>query len=158
MPRAPGKPVYEYVLDFFKDPTPENKARIAHIYQTIGFTMANFYKHFMKPLPGKMLGATLIHADFHIKNIFFDEQTNTVLLIDNETLTDIENPYDIVYDILTTIHAFSTDWPDMIAAIRTKQSLEQEWFYFAPKNIIEGYLKAYADEDQKTKKGWSENY
>ncbi|MFA6066819.1 MAG: hypothetical protein WC707_06585 [Candidatus Babeliaceae bacterium] len=138
MPKAPGIRLYDYQINFAN-----NTAKAAHAYKTLGSQMAHFYKKFMQHEPGKILGPTITHGDFHNKNIFFDEASDKISLIDNVNLIlSAKKHRDISEDIANIFYTFMN--------IKKKDE-KNLWFYTITKNFIEGYLQAYEQEPITTK-------
>jgi hypothetical protein len=86
MPAAKGTVLFDLLNEFRDDQSQKNAERIKKAYHILGVELGNFHKKFMKPTPGKKLGATVAHGDLHVHNIFYDEQTGHFTFIDNETM------------------------------------------------------------------------
>lgn len=86
MPAAKGAVLFDLLNEFRDDQSQKNAERIKKAYHILGVELGNFHKKFMKPVPGKKLGATVAHGDLHVHNIFYDEQTGHFTFIDNETM------------------------------------------------------------------------
>jgi hypothetical protein len=151
MPAAKGKDLATLTNNFRQDQTPQNKEKLNRAFAILGKETANFHKRFMKAEKGKKLSNTVVHGDFHVFNLFFDEIGGHFTFIDNETIAQsLKNPVSPSVDLVKLFFMpFSTNtdyqqFRDLIAGIDL-----QTWFDIALKNFVTGYKDAYPAKDQK---------
>jgi hypothetical protein len=150
MPAAKGKDLATLINKFRQDQSPQNRELLNRAFIILGKETANFHKRFMIPQSGKKLGNTIVHGDFHVFNLFFDEIGGHFTFIDNETiaktLKDRANPSVDIIKLFFMPFSINTDYQqfrDLIAGI----SLEV-WFDIALKNFVIGYKDAFEKQDQ----------
>jgi hypothetical protein len=103
--------------------------------QKVGKALALFHLEFMNYRHSKDPAAwtTMVHGDFHLGNVFFDEKTSRVYFIDNAGM-EMDNPYkDLEFLASLMMHGFS-DAVDSPASFKLLNFIR----YF-----IKGYLSAY---------------
>ncbi|BDC34435.1 hypothetical protein Noda2021_03930 [Candidatus Dependentiae bacterium Noda2021] len=141
MPLAPGKQFIDYIEKYKANQTPANKEQLARAFQIMGMQLANFQKKFMQPVPGKILGKTLAHADLHWLNIFYDDMQGHFTLIDNETMEgSLQNRSEAYVDIVQFFF-----FPQLGGLFeKWLQGLNQNAFYeMAASNFALGYISVY---------------
>lgn len=146
MPLAPGKQFIDYIEEYKKNPSAQNKERLARAFQILGKELANFQKRFMQPVAGKILGKTIVHSDLHWLNMFYDENAGHFTFIDNETMEkSLDNRRDAYIDIVQIF--FFAQLDGLFA--QWLQGIDQNQFYnMAVTNFVEGYISVYP-ENQK---------
>ncbi|HXW60417.1 MAG TPA: hypothetical protein VEK06_02660, partial [Myxococcota bacterium] len=123
-----------------------------HIFYRVGFAMSELHQKYnpnneRNPLD---LSNTLIHGDLHSENIFYDEDSDKVTLIDNETFAfSLSNPCSGVNDIvdLYMVHTIR-----LIAHNLTNQFTSNEEFGINDtlwhelwRHLFYGYFDAFGD-------------
>jgi len=151
MPAAKGKDMATLIDKFRKDQSPQNRELLNRAFTILGKETANFHKRFMKKEKAKIIGKTIIHGDFHVFNLFFDEIGGHFTFIDNETIADyLKNPASPAIDIRKlffmplSINSTYQQFRDLIEGID-----QQVWYDMALKNFVTGYKNAYPAAQQK---------
>ena len=146
MPLAPGKQFVDYIEEYKKNPSAQNKKRLARAFQILGKELANFQKRFMQPEPNKILGKTIVHADLHWLNIFYDENAGHFTFIDNETMeSSLNNRRNASIDIIQIF--FFAQLDGLFA--QWLQGIDQNQFYnMAVTNFVEGYISVYPENQR----------
>lgn len=151
MPQAPGDSLASLITKYRENPSESTKAILSKAFMTLGEEVSNFYKSNAVQEPGKLLGKTIIHGDFHPFNIFYDAQKNHFTFIDNETLANsLERPSGIITDMTKlffmpfSINIDYKQFWDLIEGINLKT-----WFDISLKNFLIGYLKTYPEIERQ---------
>jgi hypothetical protein len=149
LPQAQGEIVDKLLLKYFLNRNETNKKNVEQAYSEIGTVIAQLHQRFMKKQEGRVLGLTVIHADLHNKNIFYDANTRLVTLIDNEamaaTFKKADTPIkDIAYAIL------SLGFTNLLIPeqIRTRPNIASEWIKLVTAPFLKSYISSYPKEDQ----------
>lgn len=146
MPLAPGKQFVDYIEEYKKNPTEQNKERLARAFQILGKELANFQNRFMQPVAGKIIGKTIVHSDLHWLNMFYDENAGHFTFIDNETMeSSLDNRRDAYIDI---VQVFFFAQLDGLFAQWLQGINQNEFYYMAVTNFVEGYVSAYPDNQK----------
>lgn len=151
MPAAKGAVLFDLLNEFRDDQSTKNAERIKKAYHILGVELGNFHRKFMKPIPGKKLGATVAHGDLHVHNIFYDEQTGHFTFIDNETMVRCFNKLKIPkIDFMRLIFPpFSTndtiyEFKEIIKSVKPGTYLN-----ITLKPFIKGYISTFNAQDRK---------
>lgn len=128
-----------------------SKEKIEKIFYEIGHALAKFHNKFMdeyknKAKPGTVLTPTIVHGDAHQANIFYDEKTNTVILIDNEriiTYLPTTPAWELRYLFFTTFELFTP------TTIKKDQPFFNDWIYLTMKSFMKGYMSIYPKHQWK---------
>lgn len=151
MPAAKGKPLSDLITNFNISKSPQDKETLNRAFHILGKETAHFHKRFMQSIPGKIIGNTIAHGDFHFFNLFFDNIGGHFTFIDNETMAkSIKNKVSPSVDLVKlffmpfAINYVYAQFRDLIKGIDL-----QEWFDIALKNFIKGYSEAYKKSDYK---------
>jgi len=151
MPAAKGKDLATLIHKFRQDQTKQNRELLNRAFMILGKETANFHKRFMVPEQGKQLGKTIVHGDFHVFNLFFDEIGGHFTWIDNETialtLKSRTSPSVDIVKLFFMPFSTNTDFQqfrDLIAGIGL-----ETWFDIALKNFVTGYKDAFEKNNQK---------
>ena len=154
MHRAPGQPLIQFMKDYKANPSADNAKRAAFAYESVGEKLANFQKRFMSEsvhfapaasgVPNRV--PTLLHGDFHHGNIFVSD-TGDVSFIDNERMARFfASKQDIANDM---VYVFYVSLGPLVTRPEFYQGFNKNaWVELTLKSFIEGYLKAFRD-DQK---------
>lgn len=119
--------------------------RMKHIFYRIGFSISKFHQYFSKEKG--MLGKSYIHGDLHAQNLFYDDETDDVSLIDNETfslslkkrssgINDIVDLY-LLHSVHTVAHYFSN------LLINIDLNINDALWHELWQELFFGYLCAY---------------
>lgn len=144
--KSPGVTLQKLLQEFKKDP--ENKAlhvTISKAFYDLGAAMARFYTS-VEPSIDK----TLTHRDFHGGNIFYDEASGQITLIDNERMAKhgLAELSDISTDLGTLFVAtpFVLKWadPKFFEGFKAK-----EWYSIIVPSFILGFIRAYPKEQRR---------
>lgn len=148
MPKSPGIEFLKLMKEYVAAPSDTNKKRLADAYRLLGVTLANFHKTFMKNAQGQpdsssLLGNTLVHGDFHAKNIFYDEKNQRIYWIDLERLgKSVMRPTHIGTDLVYTIaFPFLADWLLAKANVNAEQWAAD---FYTP--FINAYLATFGGD------------
>ena len=151
MPAAKGAVLFDLLNEFRDNQSTANAERIKKAYYILGKELGNFHKKFMKPTPGKVLGATVAHGDLHVHNIFYDEATGHFTFIDNETMVRCFNKLKVPkIDFMRLIFPpFSSNdtiyqFKEIIKGVKPGTYLNLTLTPF-----IKGYISAYNAQDRK---------
>ena len=151
IPGAEGIVLHDFLIEYRDNQTKENAERVKRAYYILGQELSNFHKKFMKPTPGKKLGKTVAHGDFHCQNIFYDEKTGHFTFIDNETMVRcFEKPKEPKVDfrrlILTPFTTNNTllKFKEVIKGVNVGTYLN-----ITLKPFIEGYISTYQPHERK---------
>jgi hypothetical protein len=158
---APGKSLNKHIRDFgtiaqkadFDDKEfAVALSKIKHIFYRIGYAMSELHQRYADPTDKREgpLKRTLVHGDLHSENVFYDELTDKVTLIDNETFAlSIKRPSLGVDDILECylLHTMKT-----IAHAATSQltnnlefGIDDSLWHELWRALFDGYLSAFGD-------------
>ena len=150
MPGAKGVVLCELITQFRDDQSTANANKLKKAYEILGTELSNFYKRFMTPVPGKKIGNTVVHGDFHCNNMFYDE-TEHFTFIDVETMVrSFKKPKSPKIDFMRLIFPpFSTtttmyNFKELITGIKSKT-----YFNLTLKPFVRGYISTYNAHDQK---------
>lgn len=151
---APGKSFQEHlrvfgeqmlVLDRESQEYYSEIARMKHIFYRVGFALSKLHQQFARE--SGILGKSYTHGDLHAQNLFYDDETEDVSLIDNETfcfslkkrtsgINDIVDLY-LLHSVKTVAHQFSNLLTNV--DLNIDDDLWHElWGY-----LFLGYLEAY---------------
>lgn len=144
MPKAKGISMQSIMEKFKHNAHDENLIHIAcKAYYDLGAAMAKFYKQFGS------LDATVGHHDFHHGNIFYDEKSGLVTLIDNERIANtLETPSDISNDLghLFITSPFIIEWSNggFMHDFNWKR-----WYKMVLPSFIMGFIRTYPSNERK---------
>ncbi len=158
---APGKSIYKHLRDFgmlaqTKD-TDEKEfqaamTRIKHIFYRMGFAMSQLHQKYIDPLHfrAKPLKKTYTHGDLHSENIFYDDVTDTVTLIDNETFAlSLNHPSLGIDDIVEfyMMHTLKTIAHTVASQLTNNREfgINDALWHELWRSLFDGYLSAYGD-------------
>lgn len=151
MPAAKGKDLATLITQFKNDQSPQNREMLNRAFTIIGKEAANFYKRFMKPVKGKIIGLTVVHGDFHMFNLFLDLIGGHSTWIDDETMEhSLHNLMSPAFDIVKlffmpfSINSTYQQFRDLIEGIDLKT-----WHDIAVKNFVIGYKDTYKPAEQQ---------
>lgn len=126
--------------------------RMKKIFYRIGFAMSELHQKYADPRDHrkKPMQKTLTHGDLHSENIFWDDATNRVTLIDNETfalslkrpslgINDIVDFY-MLHTVHTIAHAVSSQLTTNIEFGINDALWHELW-----RSLFDGYLSAYGN-------------
>jgi thiamine kinase-like enzyme len=122
-----------------------SREKVEKIFYEIGRALSKFHNKFMdkykdKAKPGTILTPTIVHGDAHQANVFYDEKTNTVTLIDNERISSYSpnSPaWELKYFFLVTFDLFTSE------LIKNDQPFFNDWIYITMKSFMKGYMSIY---------------
>ena len=149
MPSAKGKVLSEWALKYTENQSAQNKELLARAFLILGTEASNFHKLFNKPGKNTILGTTVAHGDFHLLNLFFDEIGGHFTFIDNETIAlYLKNRVNPAIDICKPFYIpFNTNYSEFLMKLNGIDL--QTWYDITLKNFITGYIKTYAENQQK---------
>lgn len=155
---AQGKSLHDHLLAFAQklnrpdqdiEKTMLELTRMRKIFYRVGFSISKLHQKYSRDDINriKLLGKTFTHGDFHAQNIFFDDASDNVTLIDNETFVlSLQNPTSGVNDIVdlyllhtvkTIAHRFSH------IMINQEMGIEDGIWHDLWHELFRGYLEAY---------------
>lgn len=162
---APGQSLHHHLSAFGKiaskadrrgDKFQDALVKMKHIFFRIGFAMSELHQKYAqgnKKEPSGM-AQTYTHGDLHSENVFYDEDTDQVTLIDNETIAlSLDRPSSGVNDLvdLYMLHTIRT-----IAHRFTKQlttnvefGIDDTLWHDLWQELFGGYLSAYGSLDKE---------
>jgi hypothetical protein len=126
-----------------------------NMFYRVGFAMSKLHQKYATKNIRKcqQLGKTYIHGDFHAQNVFYDQLSGTVTLIDNETFSlalkkrtsgvnDIVDLY-LLHTVKTVAHQFTKQ-------ILTNQQLgiDDILWHELWHDLFLGYINAYEFSDE----------
>lgn len=157
MPMSPGTELSELMLNYAQKPSSENLKEINKAFYSIGATLANFQKHLGS------LAATLVHGDFHCKNIFLGSELKNpvkqVYWIDAERMTLPRKPqklFDIIY-LLSTLRAVLNQ-ADKATWDKLASKYKERFIKNATQSLISGYISTYSSDQASRKTLYHEIY
>lgn len=106
--------------------------------KALGLLHVEFMNYHNSNLP--LNWTTLIHGDFHMGNVFFDDEKSRVYFIDNEKMKENKSP---IMDFNILVYLTDIALTDMVKSLPLRK-YENFLLYF-----IEGYLSAYPLEKRK---------
>lgn len=153
---ADGKSLYFY-LKRFANGLKRESAREKKMFYDVGYALSKFHQRFEDNLEGVFLRPTYIHGDCHAQNIFYDEESGRVTLIDNETfalgldkksvgVNDLVDIY-LLHTAKTIAHGYARN-------LQTNKELgidDDTWHSFVHELFL-GYLEAYGVSNQAAKR------
>lgn len=143
--KAEGVELEKFVVNYFLNPSPENKQKVKQAYFDVGYVLSKFHQRFMKN-KNDILGLTVVHGDLHHRNIFYDTTTRRVILIDNELMPDsFEKPQSPMRDIAYLI--FSPNHPSLIPKSIATKVKAGSWIQLIIAPFLKGYISAYSKKD-----------
>jgi hypothetical protein len=160
---APGKSVNKHLRDFGKiikaadtDVYEKELARMHHLFFRLGEAMSKLHQAYADPEHPrkKPLQRTFVHGDLHSENIFFDDESDVVTLIDNETFAlslrrtslgvdDIVEFY-MMHTLKTIAHTVASQLTS-----NTEFGIDDELWHELWCSLFDGYLAAYHPRSQK---------
>ncbi|OGB84409.1 hypothetical protein A3F66_06220 [candidate division TM6 bacterium RIFCSPHIGHO2_12_FULL_32_22] len=148
MNKAPGITLLQLMNEFAVNPSKQQIKKTAACYKQVGTSTAKFHQYFMRDKTATSLN-TLIHSDFHIGNVLFDEITGQVSFIDNERLAtlfyELSNP---IHEILRLLIGPSNT---IIPSENLSKGNKKRWIYKTFKNFIQGYLSVFSNQTVRSK-------
>lgn len=141
MYKAPGQSILTYLRQFLRDPGNRHiHDTIVQCYIDVGRAMANFYKKYTAHARSKSLPHGIIHGDFHVGNIFYDQKTRQVTLIDNASMAhSIREPGDCRNDIAVLLVGLLHLLPEHVRG---------KWRDITIPNFCTGFLSTYPPAEQ----------
>ncbi|MBX3456732.1 MAG: phosphotransferase [Candidatus Paracaedibacteraceae bacterium] len=141
MDAAPGLPFAKIIQS--KDLEKLNQAS-----QLIGERLGALHKTFMQPSKNKILGPTVVHGDLHSNNIFVDQTSGIVTLIDVETFVKSFDTLSTPAVDLFMLYGFAT------SHIQTTQRIahglsQEEWHNNFFKPFLQGYVSNWPTSSRK---------
>lgn len=113
---------------------------ISEAYFQMGAQMARFYRRYATSRV-RMLPVGIRHGDLHVGNIFYDESTKQVTLIDNNRLANSINHSECVW----------RDFVPLLVKRRPRFNMSnavyEEWFSLAMPNFLIGFLSVFPASD-----------
>jgi hypothetical protein len=148
MPSAKGKAMSDWAMQYQKNKTPQNEELLKRAFFILGAETANFHNLFRKPNQQQLLGTTVVHGDFHLHNIFFDEITGHCTFIDNETIAlYLKNPVSCAKDVCKPFYMpFNSTYDDFLATIKGIDL--KIWYSITLKNFVLGYISSFSQNQQ----------
>jgi hypothetical protein len=126
--------------------------KIKHIFYRIGFAMSELHQKYADITDDRKgpLKRTFVHGDLHSQNIFYDEMTDKVTLIDNETFSlslkrpslgidDIVEFY-LLHTVKTVAHSVSFQLTN-----NREFGISDAIWHDMWRALFDGYLSAYGD-------------
>lgn len=158
---APGQSLHNYLRDFGKIAKsynledPEFQAGITkmkHIFYRIGSAVSMLHQKYALDTNNRAFAArkTYVHGDMHSENIFFDDNSDMVTMIDNETFAlSIDHPISGINDLVEfymvhTIHTVAQKFSDQLT-INTEFGIDDRTWHELCRSLFNGYLAAYGD-------------
>lgn len=154
---ASGKSLHYYLLNFsnaikqYHEDDDEFKAslnKMKHIFYRLGHSLSLLHQTHSQQKNKRILKKTYIHGDCHSDNIFYDQATDNITMIDNETfsysLTHQDYGVNDLVDLYIS-HTFKTLTHIFTKQLKVNKSFgipDQLWhdlWY----ELITGYIKAY---------------
>lgn len=128
-------------------------SRMKRMFYRIGFASSKLHQSYAvhKNPYSDLIGKTYIHGDYHAQNIFYDETTEEVTLIDNETFSmSLERPKTGVKDIvdlylLHTVHTIAHTFAKQLL-INSEMGINDVIWHELWKELLKGYLQAFASK------------
>jgi hypothetical protein len=146
IPLAPGKPLRDLIIQFRDTQNESNKQLLSRAFLTLGRETANFHKLRCTPHKEKVIKNAMIHGDFHLLHIFFDEIADHCTFIDNASIARSIHTYTSpAVDIIKLFFMpFSTNrtyqqFRDLIKGIHL-----EIWHDITIKNFATGYTNTYS--------------
>lgn len=143
MPKAKGKSLQSIMERFSNSPDDDKLVSLAcAAYYDLGMAIAKFYQS------QGTINSTLTHGDFHHGNIFYDEDSRLVTLIDNERLCKaLKKPADISSDLshLFVTSPFIMEWSNsgFMKTIDFKR-----WYKITLSSFIIGFIRVYPKQER----------
>jgi hypothetical protein len=128
--------------------------RMKHMFYRIGFSLSKLHQRYNDGT--SLFGKTYTHGDLHAQNLFYDEVTDEVTLIDNETFSmSLKRLNSGINDIvdLYLLHSVKT-WAHYFCNLYTCKDLniEDSLWHELWHELLWGYLKAFEPiEDEYTR-------
>lgn len=157
---APGQSINSYLDDFGKVSTDHlgsgqyfiQLSLMKKIFYRIGFAVSKLHQKYAEDNSG--LDKTFTHGDLHSENIFYDEASDTVTLIDNETfalslahkksgVNDLVEFY-MLHTMRTVAHSFSSQ-----LITNRKFGIDDGTWHELWRHLFFGYLTAHEHLPQK---------
>lgn len=151
---APGKSLQSHLANFGNQINSipvgslkytQHVERMEYIFYRIGYSLSKFHQYFSKK--DGILGKGYIHGDAHAQNIFYDDETDNLSLIDNETfalsfkkkssgINDIADLY-LLHSVKTIAHRFSS------LPTNLELNINDDLWHDLWKYLFYGYLSAH---------------
>lgn len=156
---APGRSVHSYLKDFGKIASTKDiddeefittfKKTKVTMYR-VGFAVSELHQKYARKRSKYCRDETFVHGDMHSENIFYDDKTGVVTLIDNETFKlSLDRPSSGVNDILEfyMLHTVHTIAHKVARQLTTNQEfgISDDVWHELIRSMINGYLAAYGD-------------
>lgn len=121
-----------------------------HTFYRIGYAMSLLHQKYASPESKKKFARkkTFLHGDLHSENLFYDSETDTVTLIDNETFAlSLKRPSSGINDIVefymlhtihTVAHKVSTQLTTNVEFGINDQLWQELW-----RSLFKGYFAAF---------------
>ncbi len=142
MDAAPGIPFAKIIQS-------KDLEKLSQASYLIGEKLVALHKEFMKPDGKKLLGSTIVHGDLHSNNIFVDQPSKTVTLIDVETFVKSFNTPSTPAVDLFMLYGFATS--HLQTSQRVAHDLTtKEWHQYFLKPFLQGYVSNWPERYQIT--------
>ncbi len=159
---AKGKSLHRILMKFGENikGVKESVIRASNEFQTmrkmfyrLGYASSKLHQsHAVRKDPvNNLIGKSLIHGDYHAQNLFYDEQSGDVTLIDNETFAmSLDRPESGVKDIvdlylLHTAHTIAHRFAKQLL-INTEMGIDDKIWHLLWKELLVGYLQAFDEK------------
>lgn len=119
-------------------------------FYDIGFGLSKLHQKYSKASAGSLLGKTYTHGDLHSENIFYDQETRQVTLIDNETFAlSLHHPWSGINDLaelylLHTVHTIAHAVSKQLTT-NLEFGINDLLWHQLWKSLLLGYIDAYGD-------------
>jgi hypothetical protein len=161
---APGQSLHNYLKEFGKisrsreiyDPGLQAyHLKMKHIFYRVGFAVSKLHQKYANVSDKREFTErkTFVHGDMHSENIFFDDTTDMVTLIDNETFAlSLDHPSSGVNDLVEfymvhSIHTIAQKFSDQLT-INTEFGIDDRLWHEMWHSLFDGYLSAYGEISQ----------
>jgi len=126
------------------------------MFYRVGYSMSKLHqKYAIKKIGSKNLGKTYIHGDFHAQNVFYEQASGQVTLIDNETFSlslkkrtsgvnDIVDLY-LLHTVKTVAHMVSKQ-----LLTNRRMGINDTIWHELWHDLFLGYITAYDFPDKKS--------
>lgn len=161
---APGQSLRGYLKEFGKiarsididnQEFQSSYSKMKHIFYRVGFAVSKLHQKYAVTNSKRSFTDqhTFVHGDMHSENIFYDDKTDMVTLIDNETFSlslnrTISGVNDIVeFYMVHTIHTVAQKFSDQLT-INTEFGIDDRLWHELCRSLFNGYLSAYEATSQ----------
>lgn len=156
---APGQSLHAHLEEFGKiasnkelddDDFQNALLRIKNIFYRVGYAVSELHQKYARGKGKFCAKKTFTHGDMHSENIFYDDITDTVTLIDNETFAlSLKRPSSGVNDIVEfyMLHTVHTIAHKVSKQLTTNEEfgIDDLIWHELWQTLITGYLDAFGD-------------